>query len=115
MGAANDMLVLVSMTNTLLELIAGVANLLHLMWVYIMEKDLTGVAMAPKGLPLATCGVLHMMVITYIMMSFQIVVMSLMAWENMNHTLHLAVVLSLVTMVVPMTGVSEKTVIALQR
>jgi hypothetical protein len=30
MGAANELLVLVSMMNTLLELIAGVANLLHL-------------------------------------------------------------------------------------
>jgi hypothetical protein len=68
-----------------------------------MEKELTGVDMAPVGLPLATDNVLHMMVTSYIMMTFQIVGMSLMAWENMKHTLHVAVVLFLVIMVIPMT------------
>jgi hypothetical protein len=70
MGAANELLVLVSTMNTLLELITSVVNLLHLRWVYIMEKKLMGVAMAPGGLLLATDGVLHMMLITYITMSF---------------------------------------------
>jgi hypothetical protein len=46
-GAVNELLVIMSTMNMLLELIAGVANLLHLMWVYIMEKELMCVAMAP--------------------------------------------------------------------
>jgi hypothetical protein len=115
MGATNELLVLVSMTNTLLELIAGVANLLHLRWVYIMEKEIMGVVMAPGGLLLATGGVLHMMLITYIMMSFQIMMKSLTVWENMNHILHHVGVPFLVTMVVPMPVVRETVMIALQR
>jgi hypothetical protein len=70
MGGTYELLVLVSTTNVLLELIIGVASLLNLVWAYIMEKELTGVAMAPVGLPLATGSVLHMMVTTYIMMTF---------------------------------------------
>jgi hypothetical protein len=115
MGAANELLVLVAMTNMLLELITGMANLLHLRWVYIMENELMGVAMAPGGLLLAIGSVLHMMLITYIMMSFEIMMKSLTVWENMNHILHHVGVLFLVTMVVPMPVVREKIVIALQR
>jgi hypothetical protein len=98
--------------NTLLEPIADVAKLLHLMWVYIKEKEL--MAMAPGVLLLATSGVMHMKVITYIMKSFQIMMKSLTVWEIMNHILPHVGVLFFVTMVVPMPIVREKIVIALQ-
>jgi hypothetical protein len=49
------------------------------------------------------------------MMTFQTMETSMMVWEIMNHTPHLTELLLLVAMVVPMTVVREKIMIALQR
>lgn len=112
MVAVNELPLSVSTAPLVLVLIESMVTLLHLMWVYSMEEELTGEAMGPVGLPLVTVGELHMMVMTCSMMSSQILVKSLKVWEIMNHTHQLIVVLILVTMVDIMTIVREKNVTA---
>jgi hypothetical protein len=99
----------------LLGLIDGVVKMLHLMWVGVMEEELTGETMDPVGLLLLTDDELHIMVMICTIMTFQTMETSMMVWEIMNHTPHLTELLLLVAMVVPMTVVREKIMIALQR
>jgi hypothetical protein len=99
----------------LLGLNDGVVKMMHLMWVGVMEEELTGETMDPVGLLLLTDNELHIMMMICTMMTFQTMETSMMVWEIMNHTPHLTELLLLVAMVVPMTVVREKIMIALQR
>jgi hypothetical protein len=99
----------------LLGLNDGVVKMMHLMLVGVMEEELTGETMDPVGLLLLTDNELHIMMMICTMMTFQTMETSMMVWEIMNHTPHLTELLLLVAMVVPMTVVREKIMIALQR